>query len=79
MATIKGRGRRAGLSTVRVNAHVTPEAKAKAESIADVLGISMSAYLEDLIRQEQLDERGRPVRPIRPVPRDQGELPLKTA
>lgn len=79
MPPIKGRRPRPGVVTVRVNAHVTPETKAKADAIADALGISMSAYLEDLIRQEQLDEQGRPVRRMAPVPRDQEELPLKTA
>ncbi len=79
MPPIKGRRARPGVVTVRVNAHVTPEAKAKADAIADALGISMSAYLEDLIRQEQLDEQGRPVRQMAPVPRDQEELPLKSA
>jgi hypothetical protein len=80
MAAIKGRKHRVGVRDHRpMTGHVPPEIKAKAESMAAALGISLGAYLEELLRREQVDEHGRPVWWTDPAPRDQEELPLKTA
>jgi len=48
--------------------------KAKADAIADTLGISLSAYVDALIARDQLDETGRPLWWQDETPEDHPEL-----
>lgn len=66
MAAVKGRRRRhepngVTLVTVPMQGRVSPTTRDKARSVADALGVSMSAYLDSLVANDQLDENGRPV------------------
>lgn len=80
MAAVKGRTHRRGVSnTVLLQARVQPDRRAKAEAAAAALGISVAAYIDQLLDHEQLDEHDRPLWWTVPVPADQEELPLKTA
>jgi hypothetical protein len=77
---IPGRPRRPrGVPRVPLRARVEPETLDRVYAIAEALGVSLTAYVEELIRHDQLDERGRPVWWADPEPRDQQELPLKSA
>ena len=78
MPAIKGRRHRQGVETKVLFARVTPERCAQAAATAEALGISLGAYMDELLAREaaQLDERGRPIWWAMPVPRDQEELPL---
>jgi hypothetical protein len=58
---------------------VEPETLDRVYAIAETLGVSLTAYVEELIRHDQLNERGRPVWWPDPEPHDQQELPLKSA
>jgi len=55
---------------------VEPETLVRVYSVAEALGVSLAAYVEELILNDQLDERGRPVWWDTRVHRDQEELPL---
>lgn len=78
MPAIKGRTHRRGTETEVLFARVTPERRAQAAATAEALGISLGAYMDQLLAREaeQLDERGRPSWWATPVPGDQEELPL---
>lgn len=58
---------------------IKPEVRAKVSDIADLLGVPASEYVEALLEREELDETGRPLWWPHPVPKDQEELPLRTA
>ncbi|WP_380169779.1 toxin-antitoxin system HicB family antitoxin [Jannaschia sp. R86511] len=77
MSAIKGRAKRTSQEPVVIlQARVSPTIRAKAHEAAAALGISVAAYVEQLIAHEQLDETGRPVWwPETPHPH-QEELPL---
>lgn len=80
MAAIKGRRHRSGVSqAVALQVRVQPAQRAKAETAAAALGISVAAYIDRLLAEEVLDESGRPLWWTQPVPADQEELPLKSA
>ncbi|WP_143448467.1 hypothetical protein [Kineosporia sp. A_224] len=80
MAAIKGRRHRSGVSqAVALQVRVQPAQRAKAETAAAALGISVAAYIDRLLAEEVLDEAGRPLWWTQPVPADQEELPLKSA
>jgi hypothetical protein len=55
---------------------VEPETLDRVYAVAEALGVSLTAYVEELIRHDQLDEQGRPVWWTDPAPQDQEELPL---
>jgi hypothetical protein len=77
MAAIKGRQQRAGVArNERLHVRVDPALRMKAEKAAAVLGISLAAYVDQLLAREEVDETGRPVWWTDPVPSDQGVLPL---
>jgi hypothetical protein len=77
MAAVKGRTHRTGVAdAVQLNTRVHAARRAKAQQVADALGISLGTYIDTLLDREQLDERGRPVWWRDAVPRDQEELPL---
>ncbi len=62
MAAIKGRAKRPGNApTVVLHARVAPAVRDKAHAAAAALGISVAAYIEQLVAHEQVDERGRPM------------------
>ena len=62
MAAPRGRSRRlAEHGSVRLGLRVAPAAYDKAERAAASLGITLSAYFEQLLLQEQLDDSGRPL------------------
>jgi hypothetical protein len=63
--------------TVLLQARVDPKARSKARQMAEAAGVSMSAFLEQLIACQDVDEHGRPA--WWPEAPDQEELPLKTA
>jgi hypothetical protein len=67
--------------TVLLQARVDPQIRAKANGIAAAAGVSLSAYIEQLIAHEelQLDEDGRPAWWPEALEDEQEELPLKTA
>lgn len=74
---IPGRPRRKrGVPRVPLRARVEPETLDRVYAVAEALGVSLTAYVEELIRHDQLDERGRPVWWTGPVSTDQEELPL---
>jgi hypothetical protein len=74
---IPGRPRRKrGVPRVPLRARVEPETLDRVYAVAEVLGVSLTAYVEELIRHDQLDEHGRPVWWTAPIPSDQEELPL---
>lgn len=80
MAAVKGRTHRRGVSnTVLLQARVQPDRHAKAQAAAAALGISLAAYIDQLLAHEELDEQGRPLWWATSVSADQEELPLKTA
>lgn len=61
MAAIKGRAKRQVTGpTVIMQARVAPAARARAHTAAAALGISLAAYLEQLVLRDDLDEAGRP-------------------
>lgn len=77
MSAIKGRRQRSGnLPKVLLQGRVEPAAREKAHRAAAALGISVTAYLEQLLLHDELDDRGRPLWWTEPLPPDQGELPL---
>jgi hypothetical protein len=78
MAAIKGRTHRLGVATEVLYARVTPSRRSQAHATAEALGISLGAYMDQLLAREaaELDESGRPRWWSEPVPRDQAELPL---
>lgn len=66
MPAVKGRRRRhepSGVTvvTVPMQGRVSPTTREKARAVADALGVSMSAYLDSLVANDQLDEHGRPI------------------
>lgn len=62
MPAVKGRRHRATSDpTVPMQGRVQPQTRAKARAVADALGVSMSAYLDQLVANDQLDADGRPV------------------
>lgn len=61
MGQIAGRRHSAVRLTERSNARLQESTKAKADGIADTLGVSLSAYVDALIARDQLDEAGRPI------------------
>lgn len=75
VAAIKGRTpRQLTTPTVVLQARVQPETRSKAHDAARALGISVAAYVERLIQQDELTEDGRPMWwPEEPQP---GQLPL---
>jgi hypothetical protein len=81
MAAIKGRRQRVGVAgTTLMSARVHPEHLVKAKRAAEALGISLAAYVDELLAREELDALGRPLWWSDPIPPDQQELPLdKTA
>jgi len=80
MAAVKGRTHRRGVSNaVLLQARVQPERHAKAQAAAAALGISVAAYIDQLLAHEEVDEHGRPLWWTASVSADQEELPLKTA
>lgn len=77
MSAIKGRRpRQINAPTVLLQARVDPELRAKAHRAAAAVGVSLAAYVEQLLAHEQLDETGRPLWWAEAVPSDQEELPL---
>jgi hypothetical protein len=60
---------------------LSEEALAVAERAAEALGITRDYFLDELLRHEaeRLDQDGRPTWWKKSVPRDQKELPLKSA
>ncbi len=76
MAAIKGRAKRpANVPTVILQARVRPAVRDKAHAAAAALGISVAAYIEQLVAHEQVDEKGRPLWWVC-EDADQEELPL---
>jgi hypothetical protein len=76
MAGARGRKHRVGVGdAVALRVRVHPERHAKAEAAAAALGISVAAYVDLLLANEQLDEHGRPVWWTGPAPVDQEVLP----
>jgi len=78
---VKGRTPRpgTGVATVPLQGRVAPEIRDKARRAADAAGISMAAYLEQLVAQDPVDDNGCPTW-LNPRNDDQGVLPLgKTA
>jgi hypothetical protein len=67
--------------TVLLQARVDPQIRAKANGIAAAAGVSLSAYIEQLIAHEerQLDDKGRPAWWPEAPDDEQEELELKTA
>lgn len=62
MPAVKGR-RHLGENrrTAQIKGTVRPSSRDKANAAADALGISLSAYLDALIDQDQVDPSGRPL------------------
>jgi len=84
MANRAGRAKRPvgeGRAAIKATVRLAPQSLEVAETAAAALGVSRDAYLDHLLarERERLDERGRPVWWTGPVPRDQEELPLKSA
>lgn len=72
MPALKGRTpRRLDEPMVVLQARVAPASRAKAHDAARALGVSVAAYVERLIQQDQLDEAGRPTW----WPDDDGDTP----
>lgn len=80
MAGVKGRSHRRGVKDAKeVRVRFRPPVREKAERAASALGVSLTTYVDELVARDQLDENGRPLWWDMPVPRDQRELPLKSA
>jgi hypothetical protein len=58
---------------------VIPDAAAAVDARAAALGVTNSEYIEALVLQDRIGPDGRPAWWTRPVPRDQKELPLRSA
>ena len=60
---------------------LSPDALQVAETAAEALGITRDYFLDELLRHQRqhLDQNGRPTWWTKPLPRDQEELPLKSA
>ncbi|MFL6094047.1 MAG: DUF1778 domain-containing protein [Blastococcus sp.] len=69
---------RIGVSAGRrtLQARVTPEQHAKAHRAAELLGVSVSAFLADLIEHLEVDETGRPSWESRYAPEAMPQLDL---
>jgi hypothetical protein len=80
MAAIKGRRHRTGVADAKpFRMSLRPALRAKADRTTTALGISLAAYLDELVARDRTDETGRPDWWADPVPGDQGdqeELPL---
>lgn len=62
MAHVPGVRRRPdGSLSVLLQGRVDPEVRKKANEMAHAAGVSMSAFLEYMIRAQELDAHGRPV------------------
>lgn len=79
MPAVRGRKHRTGVAdAVDFKVRVSAQHRATAERAAAALGISMSAFIEQLLAREgeALDPDGRPSWWVDPSPRDQQELPF---
>ena len=64
MSAVRGRARRArvgGLERRLLQARVDEPSWSKANKAADAAGISMSAYIQDLIDRDEIDSNGCPI------------------
>jgi len=78
MAVVKGRAKRRGVSdNPQLAVRISPANFDKVERMADALGVSKAAIVDEILSRELLDEHGRPPWWTRPVPQDQQELPLQ--
>ena len=78
MPAVKGRRKRpydVNVPKVPMQGHVAPSTRAKARAVADALGVSMSAYLDTLVANDELDDNGRPLWWVEPDS-GQAELPM---
>jgi hypothetical protein len=79
MAAMKGRRLRRPAATATIYARVNPDAHAKAHAAATALGISVAAYVEQLLARDEVGPDGRPVWWDRPPPLSPEEQFEKTA
>ncbi len=77
MAVTKGTRIRRPAATATIYARVDPDAHAKAHAAAAALGVSVAAYVEQLLARDEVDETGRPVWWEGPPSTSQEELPLR--
>ncbi|MBB3092168.1 hypothetical protein [Nocardioides albus] len=61
MGQIAGRRHSAVPLTARTSARLQESTKAKADAIADTLGVSLWTYVDALIARDELDEAGKPI------------------
>ncbi|MDQ3157304.1 MAG: hypothetical protein M3Q98_11345 [Actinomycetota bacterium] len=81
MATNRQRRMRGtGKSTVALNVHIDPTAKAKIDKVADALGKSQGQVLDMILNHTLVDAHGRPAFWDGPLATDVHlELPLATS
>lgn len=76
MPGVPGRRYRTGVANhIPLRVRLSPESHARAQQVADALGVSVTAYVDRLLAHDDLDAHSRPVW-WGPAPRDQEELPL---
>lgn len=81
MSAVKGRAKRPhvdGLRRMLLQARVDERSWSKANKAADAAGISVSAYIQDLIDRDEMDANGCPVRRALSEP-EREALPLRSA
>ena len=80
MANVKGQARRRGTADYApLLVRVSPDSHTKLDRMAAALGISKAAIIDAWLTQQALDETDRPTWWTGQVPRDQQELPLRSA
>lgn len=80
MVTRQRRLRGEGKTTVALNAHIEPIAKAKIDRIADALGKSQGQILDLILRSVDVDANGRPGFYKGPLASEENEeLPFATS